>query len=342
MGTSIGAESCQLLSGFFRMRASRLLSILLVLQARGRVSAESLARELEVSVRTVYRDIDELGAAGVPVYAERGRNGGFGLLDGYRANLTDFSANEADAVPLIGMAQAAADLGLGTDANAARQKILAGLPARSGGLARRIAARIHLDPVPWYSREAPPPALRELAGAVWADRQIRATYRSWKGEARRLLSPLGLVMKAGTWYLVAGAHGVPRTYRVSNLAAVEILDSCTQRPRSFDLPAFWSDATRDFESALRSGAARVRLSPAGVKLLADWNPAASAAVASQSATQPDGWIEARIPMEPLPHAAREVLRLGAEIEVLEPLDLRNAVEKAAREIARLNRPLRGR
>lgn len=323
------------------MRASRLLSILLVLQARGRVSAESLARELEVSVRTVYRDMDELGAAGVPVFAERGRHGGFALLDGFRTNLTGFSAPEADAAPLIGMTQAAADLGLGDGASSARRKILASLPARTSGLARSIAARIHLDPVPWYSRETLPPALRELASAVWADRQIRATYRSWKGEVRRLLSPLGLVMKAGTWYLVASTRGAPRTYRVSNLDRIEVLATSVRRPRHFDLSSYWADATQRFESALRGGSARVRLSPAGLQLLADWNPAARAAVAAQAIEAgPDGWIEARIPMEPLPHAAREVLRLGAEIQVLEPADLRDAVARVAREIVRLNQPLR--
>src|SRR5262252_3162269 len=141
------------------MRASRLLSILIVLQARGRVSAEALARELEVSVRTIYRDIDQLGTAGVPVYAERGRHGGFALLGGYRTDLNGLTSSEADAVSLIGIAQAAMDLGLGEAAAAALRKIFASLPSGSGNVADRIGTRFHVDPSPWYSRPAPPAAL---------------------------------------------------------------------------------------------------------------------------------------------------------------------------------------
>ena len=153
------------------MRASRLLSILIVLQARGRVSAEALARELEVSVRTIYRDIDQLGMAGVPVYAERGRHGGFALLGGYRTDLTGLDSKEAGAVSLIGTAQAALDLGFGADAAAARLKILASLPLGSGKVAERIAARFHLDPHPGIrirSRRPPCARSRKPCGQIAA------------------------------------------------------------------------------------------------------------------------------------------------------------------------------
>jgi predicted DNA-binding transcriptional regulator YafY len=319
------------------MRASRLLSILIVLQARGRVSAEALARELEVSVRTIYRDIDQLGTAGVPVYAERGRHGGFALLGGYRTDLTGLDSNEAGAVSLIGAAQAAKDLGLGADATAARLKILASLPLGGGKLAERIAARFHLDPAPWYSRPTPPAALRQLAEAVWSDRQVRMTYESWKKVTTRTISPLGLVMKAGTWYVAGSVASSIRIYRVDAIREFKVTDEPTARPRDFDLARFWTDAASTFESRLRGERACVRLSPAGVKLLRDVNPAAADAVAAQHPSPPDdAWIEAEIFVERLPHAVREVLRMGAEMEVLEPAELRAAVVEEARRIARLH------
>jgi len=319
------------------MRSSRLLTILIILQVRGRVSAEALARELEVSVRTIYRDVDQLGAAGIPVFAERGRNGGFALLEGFRTNLTGLTAPEADAVSLIGAAQAAADLGLGENAESARLKILASIPAGRGKLAHRVETRFHLDPSPWYARPAPPPMLRPLAEAVWSDRQVRITYESWQRVVKRILSPLGLVMKAGTWYAAGAVDGAARIYRVAAIQALEILEDASVRPRNFDLAKFWSGAARDFEANLRSETARVRLSPQGLRLLRDVNPAAADTVAAQHpAPAKDQWIEATIPFERLPHAVREALRMGAEMEVLEPADLREAIAAEATKIRRLH------
>ena len=319
------------------MRASRLLSILIVLQARGRVSAEALARELEVSVRTIYRDIDQLGMSGVPVYAERGRHGGFALLGGYRTDLTGLDNNEAGAVALIGAAQAAMDLGLGADAAAARLKILASLPLGSGKLADRIAARFHLDPAPWYSHPTPPPALRRMAEAVWSDRQVHITYESWEKVTTRTISPLGLVMKAGAWYVAGAVDGAVRVYRVDAIREFKQADAPAKRPRDFDLARFWTDAARSFETRLRSKRARVRLSPAGLKLLRDVNPAAADAIAAQSVKpRRDSWIEAEIFVERLPHAVREALRMGAEMEVLEPPELRTAIAEEARRVARMH------
>lgn len=319
------------------MRASRLLTILILLQVRGRMSAEALARELEVSVRTIYRDVDQLGAAGVPVYAERGRTGGFALLSGFRTNLTGLTTDEADAVSLIGLAQAAADLGFGAGAESARLKILASLPPGAGKVAHRVASRFHLDAAPWYARHDPPAALQSLAQAVWTDVQIDVTYESWKGTARRQLSPLGLVMKAGEWYFAAARGDAARIYRVAAIRTLVLTQNAVQRPRNFDLAAFWAEATREFETQLRSETARVRLSPRGVALLRDVSPAGADAVAAQHPELPESaWIEARIPFEKQPHAVREALRMGAEMEVIEPAELRAAVAAEARQIAALH------
>lgn len=318
------------------MRASRLLSILILLQMRGRLSAETLAQEFEVSVRTIYRDIDQLSAAGVPVYAERGRSGGFALLDGYRTRLTGFTPAEADALLLAGVGGAASDLGIGADLAAAQLKLLASLPPDSGASAQRVSARFHLDPVNWYARAEPIEILPALAGAVWSERGIRIRYESWKEIVTRDLDPLGLVLKGGVWYLVAAAKGQPRTYRVSNIQGLDVLDGTFKRSARFDLARYWTAWARDFEARLLRERAVVKLSPAGLRILHDVSAAAAeAAVASHRACKPAGWIRTEIPIESVEHATRQLLHLGAEVEVLEPAALRVAVAQEAARIAKL-------
>lgn len=315
------------------MRASRLLSMLLLLQARGRVSAPSLARELEVSVRTVYRDVDALGAAGVPLHTEPGRDGGIVLRDEYRFRLTGLSGEEASALPLAGLAQVAADLGLGAAAGAAQLKLLASLPAASGKGARRLAARVHVDPVPWYHRGERLDQLPALAAAVWGDRRLVLDYQSWHRRSRLRVDPLGLVQKGGLWYLVALARGRPRSFRVSGIASARLLDAMARRPRDFDLAQYWARSVVEFERRLRSGRARVRLSPAARQLLRDELPAAAEHVASTARDAgPDGWVEAELPVEGLDQAARQLLRLGSGVEVLAPDELRAAVVREARAV----------
>jgi predicted DNA-binding transcriptional regulator YafY len=316
------------------MRASRLLSMLILLQLRGRQSATVLAREFEVSVRTVYRDIDHLSAAGVPIYAARGRHGGVALLEGWRTRLTGFTAAEAEALALTGAAAAAADLGLSDAAAAAQLKLLASLPADAGASAARIAERFHLDPVRWYGRAAPADLLATLAPLVWSGRRLRVRYESWKDVVERDVDALGLVLKAGDWYLVAAVDGQPRTYRVGAIQGLEALAQAARRPPGFDLGRYWAAWTRDFEARLIVGSARVRLSPAGLRLLRDVSPAAADAVDSACADA-DGWRTAAIPVETPAVAARQLLRLGAEIEVLSPPALRSAIAREAAAVTKL-------
>lgn len=315
------------------MRASRLLSILILLQMRGRVSAETLAQEFEVSVRTIYRDVDQLSAAGVPVYAERGRNGGFALLDGYRTKLTGFTPAEAEALLLAGVGDAASDLGLGADAAAAQLKLLASLPADSGASAQRVAERFHLDPLNWYRRAEQPAHLPALGTAVWRDRRIKITYESWKDTVTRELDPLGLVFKAGTWYLVAAMDAKPRMYRISNIKTLAVLETPSRRPPRFDLAKYWAQASKEFEARLLKDRATIKLSPRGRRLLHDVSPAAAQAVeADHQPCKPEGWIKATIPVEADEIAARQLLYLGAEMEVLEPRELRTAIATLARGV----------
>jgi predicted DNA-binding transcriptional regulator YafY len=202
------------------MPSSRLLSILMLLQTHGRLTAPALARALEVSTRTILRDVDQLSAAGVPLWGERGRQGGFQLREGWSTQLTGLTEPESQALLLAGMPGAATDLGLGTAAASARLKMVASLPAEWRAQAERVGARLHVDPVDWYRAKETPTCLREMAEAVWQAQRMAVRYESWRGQAERVLEPLGLVLKAGTWYVVARSEGqtTVRTYRqpVSN------------------------------------------------------------------------------------------------------------------------------
>jgi predicted DNA-binding transcriptional regulator YafY len=316
------------------MRASRLLSILIMLQLRGRLSAEELSREFEVSVRTIYRDIDHLSAAGVPVFAERGRAGGFELHQGYRTRLTGFTTSEAEALLFAGISDAASELGLGAQATAAQLKLLASLPDSVSASAQQISARFHVDPIAWYAQPESLAHLPDLADAVWRDRRIRITYESWKSEVVRDLDPLGLVLKNGVWYLVAAARGQPRSYRCANIKSLTLLDAKAARPPRFNLPRFWKSWSTEFEKRLFSAKARVRLSPQAMRdLRASYPAMATAAAVSQRPSLPEGWIEAEIPIEDSIQGVRQILHLGAEAEVLSPASLRAAVHAEAKRVA---------
>lgn len=319
------------------MRASRLLSILLLLQTRGRMTAQALADEFETSIRTIYRDIDQLSAAGVPVYADRGRAGGFQLLEGYRTRLTGLSPAEAEALFLSGLPGPAADLGLGEAMADGQLKLLAALSAGGRDGAVRVASRFHLDPVGWYRDADSAEVLPGLAAAVWNARRIRIRYESWAGVVERTLEPLGLALKAGVWYVVAqvaakGA-GRPRTYRISAIKALEPLEEAFDRPADFDLAAYWSAWVEDFEARIHQGEATLRLSPLGLKRLALLGPAVER-MAARTRGEPDdaGWTSSTIPIESIEHAAGDVLRLGAEAEVMAPLGLRRRVAEIAAQL----------
>ena len=195
------------------MRASRLLSLLLLLQTRGRMTAQQLADELEVSVRTIYRDVDALNAAGVPLYGDAGHDGGYQLLDGYRTRLTGLTPAEAEALFLSGLPGPAAELGLGGVLAAATLKLRAALPASMRDSADRLSEGFYLDAPGWYRPERKVPCLAEVASAVWERQVIRMRYSRWKApeEVVRTIEPHGLVLKAGTWYVVARCEGTFRT-----------------------------------------------------------------------------------------------------------------------------------
>jgi predicted DNA-binding transcriptional regulator YafY len=312
------------------MLASRLLSLLMLLQARGRTSAPALARQLEVSVRTIYRDIDSLSAAGVPVYGDKGRSGGFQLRDGWRTQLTGLTAGEARALFLTGLPGPAKALGLGEAAASAHLKLVAALPGQWQADAERVGLRFHLDPVDWFRDAAPADHLHAVAHAVWNENRLHMRYESWTEVAERVVEPLGLVLKAGAWYVVARRGRVARTYRLSNMHDVQVSAERFKRPRHFDLAAYWAEATQRFEAGVYRDFATLRVSALGRKRLCGFSAVVAEAVdRSAGKTDARGWVAVTVPIESIDHAAHQMLRLGAEAEVVEPAALRQRLRATA-------------
>lgn len=312
------------------MKASRLLSILTTLQARGHVTATELAEDNEVSLRTIYRDIDALSAAGIPVYSERGSDGGYRLLDGYRTRLNGLSPKEAEALFMIGLAGPAADLGLGAVIATAENKLLSAMPAALRDSAAQMRSRFHLDAPAWFAEAEQPAHLPAIANAVWEQRPLSIHYQSWKGERRRVIEPLGIVLKSGAWYLIGQIDGSPRTYRISRILDLTVLDRRFERPVAFDLEAYWRAGTQRLEADLHQNQAVVRLSPMGVNLLdAFMSPFVRAALRLDDEADADGWRKAVIPVGSIWQACVQMLQFAAEIEVIEPPELRAKMAEIA-------------
>ncbi|GIH05015.1 transcriptional regulator [Rhizocola hellebori] len=318
------------------MRAARLLSILLLLQTRGRMTAQQLAEELEVSVRTIYRDVESLHSAGVPLYGDAGWSGGYQLLAGYRTQLTGLTADEAESMFLTGLPGPAAELGLGAVVTAAQLKLLAALPAELRDRAGRIRERFHLDAPGWYRNPDEVPHLMAVAEAVWGQHRIRIRYRRWEAprEVIRTLDPYGVVLKGGRWYLVAASDRTPRTYRVSEILELHPLGEGFTRPEGFVLQDYWQSYLDEFEARRIQGKVVIRLSPKGLRRLHDLMGQAVARQATENAGPPDsdGWVTTTIPIEGTEHARGELLRLGAEAVVEEPEELRQMIKDAIREL----------
>ncbi|MET8992736.1 YafY family protein [Nonomuraea wenchangensis] len=321
------------------VRASRLLSLLLLLQTRGRMTAPELAAELEVSVRTVYRDVEALSAAGVPVYADRGPAGGYQLLDGYRTRLNGLTAEEASSLFLAGLPGPAAELGLADVAATAELKLLAALPPEPRSHASRMRERFLLDVPSWYRSGDDVPHLGEVAEAVWEQRPIHITYRRWgQKEVDRVVHPYGLVLKGGSWYLVAAPPGgSPRTYRVARVLTLETLPGHFQRPEGFELAAFWTGYAKEFRERMYTAECVIKLAPGRGELLAFTlgRDVVETALAAAGEPDPEGWLTLTLPVESITHARWLLLRMGADVEVLEPPELRALMREAVAELHKL-------
>ncbi|MFG2040706.1 helix-turn-helix transcriptional regulator [Dactylosporangium sp. NPDC048998] len=318
------------------MRASRLLSTLLLLQTRGRLTAQQIADELEVSVRTVYRDIEALSASGVPVYADRGPAGGFQLLDGYRTSLTGLTTDEAAALFLAGSGATAGDLGLGPTLEAARLKLLASLPAEQRSMAGRIQERVHVDAPGWFRDPEAPPHLDAVATAVWEQRRIDIRYRKWdQTPVERTLDPLGLVLKGTAWYLIARGRSRVNGYRISRIDEVAVRDEAFERPADFDLRRYWLEWSDRLQQTLYSGgSATVRLAPRAARMWWMLGPVAERALRETGEPDGDGWLRVVMPIESFEHARIDLGRFGPDVEVLEPPELRELMRATAEETLR--------
>jgi predicted DNA-binding transcriptional regulator YafY len=318
------------------VRASRLINLLLLLQTRGRMTAAQLAAELEVSERTIHRDVEALSGAGIPVYAERGPHGGVSLVEGYRTRLTGMTPEEAEALFLSGVPGPAAELGLGTVMAAARLKVLAALPPELRSRASRLVERFHLDVTGWYQTGEEAPLLGTLSEAVWESRHLDVAYDRGDKIVERRLQPLGLVLKAGTWYLVASVEDQVRTYRVARFRSAVVSGDLFERPAGFDLAAFWAESTAAYERDTSRVEVTLLIDPRALGQLAELAGTAAVQAAerltSSDADRPD-WQLLRLRMEWPNEVPARLLALGERIEIVEPTSLRDEVAALVRRMA---------
>jgi predicted DNA-binding transcriptional regulator YafY len=320
------------------MRADRLLSILMTLQLRPQSRAGELAHQLGVSERTIFRDIQALERSGVPIVADRGRSGGFGLMGGYQTRLTGLSGKEAEALPFAEIGLAASALGFDAAAETARMKVLAALPVPERARAQHARERFHLDPVEWYQHPATPACLKTLAAAVWADQTIAISYESWRGRNMRVVEPLGLVLKAGAWYMVARSRKRTAIYRVENIQTIRILKKKRALRPNFHLARFWQSEVCRFEASLRRERATVLVHDAAMSRV---NRLGAVAAEEIRAATPDseGWRTATIWIESVQHGAGLLLGFDNDLEVLSPEALRKELAmRAARVMALYRKP----
>ena len=316
------------------MRADRLLSIMLLLQIYQRLTAGELARRLEVSERTIHRDMEALSAAGVPVVAERGSGGGWALAGGYRTNLTGLNAAEVQTLFSGLPARLLADLRLDRDSDAAHVKLLAALPEAARADAEYARRRVHVDVAGWGGAEEAVPHLHAVQEAVWRGRKLLFAYGRDCGEAsERTFDPLGLVAKGGVWYLVArAAGGEVRSYRVSRIAGARVSEEPCERPEGFDLAAFWAGSVARLKSNAPTFRAAFRAHRSVLHLL----PYAGrfSRVESLGETDAGGWATVRMRFQFEEDAAGLALGFGTKVEVIEPEVLRDKILRAAEEVVR--------
>ena len=322
------------------MRADRLISILLLLQARGRLTAGELSEQLEVSERTIYRDLDALGIAGVPIYSEHGPGGGYALLDSYRTTLTGLNEAEVRTLFLSGVYGPLADLGLADALEVALLKLSAALPEAQQRRAERMRQRIHLDAIPWFQTREAVPHLQNLQEAIWQDQSVRITYRRSDNEVREYtIDPYGLVAKSHIWYVVGTRDIGMRVFRVSRIQTLTLTAEFFERPPDFDLAAYWTEWCRDFETGLQRWPVTMRISPKLAPQLPElWGKWAQTLLDSAPHSD-DGWFQIVVNFDSLEWAANNIFPYGGQIEVIDPPELRKTlIDTATSMVALYNQP----
>ncbi|MFD3871480.1 helix-turn-helix transcriptional regulator [Streptomyces sp. NPDC058623] len=317
------------------MRADRLVSLVLLMRRRGRLSAATLARELEVSTRTVLRDMEALSAAGVPVHAERGRHGGFALLPGFRTELTGLNHDESLALLVAGSRRGAQAFGLGSALASAMLKVVDALPDSHRDTATGVAERLLIDPeTDLLSRrvvaeELPDPVVSQVRRAVFAGLRLRIRYAATGRPARwRTVDPIGLVTVRERGYLLAAREGADRTYRLSRILAAEELDEPARRPERIDLERAWQDRSTRFRTGGDQVTVLVRVDPARREELLD-----TALDVLAEAADPDGRLRLTLTFQDARHAEWALWQLATHAEALTPQWLRTALRERADALA---------
>ncbi|MEU8302820.1 WYL domain-containing protein [Actinomadura sp. NPDC048955] len=317
------------------MRADRLVSLVLLLRQHGRLSATALARELEVSTRTVLRDVEALSAAGVPVYAERGRHGGFALLPGFRTELTGLNHDEALALLVAGSRRGAQAFGLGSALASAMLKVVDALPASYRDTAADAARRLLIDPEAdllarrQVVEEVPDAVVAEVRRAVFAGHKLRIHYAAVDQTPKwRTVDPVGLVTARGQGYLLATRSGADRTYRLSRILAAEELDEPAQRTEQVDLDRAWQERSTRFRTGGDQVAVLLRVAPARRE---DLVGTALAVLSEEDDT--DGLLRMEVTFQDSRHAVWALWQLATNAEVLAPQWLRSSLRDRAAAIA---------
>jgi predicted DNA-binding transcriptional regulator YafY len=315
------------------MKSGRLLEMLLLLQARGRVTAAELAGRLEVSPRTVYRDAEALSSAGVPIYTERGRGGGIRLLPGYRTDVTGLTQDEARALFVLTTGRAHEDLGLATAARSAILKVMRAVPEPFRSAATATSQRILVDPAGWMRPPDPVGELGVLQAAVFTDRRLRLRYRSsGQGAARqRVVDPYGLVCKAGVWYLVADAEGEPRLFRVSRVVSAVVDGEPARRRDGVSLADLWASLRREVEDRPAPLEVVVRVRREWLDM---FGRICAAHLTGPLPLATGEWTEVRLRFAAV-KAARTLLSFGGNVEVTSPPEVRADLAAVAAEIVAL-------
>ena len=322
------------------MRSGRLLEMMLLLQSRESVTAAELARRLEVSTRTVYRDAEALGSAGVPIYADRGRGGGIRLLPGFRTDVTGLTQDEARALFVLTTGGAHADLGLAAPLRSAIAKVLRAVPAPFQPAAAAVSQRILVDPVGWMRAAETAGSLGVLQSAVFADRRVLLRYRSsgQSSATERVVDPYGLVCKSGVWYLVADASGEPRLYRVSRVESAAVDEAPVVRRDGVELSDLWEALRRQVDerpTPVRVSALvrRTRLDMFARMFAAHLSGTEGVSTAADGVDADDDgggggvradggeWAEVTLRFAAVP-AARPLLSFGDDVVVLSPPEVR--------------------
>jgi predicted DNA-binding transcriptional regulator YafY len=298
------------------------------------MTAEELAAELEVSVRTIYRDATSLQIAGVPLQADAGHDGGYELSGGYSTDLTGLTTDEAAALFLAGVPGLATDLGMGRSVSTLRHKLVAALPAEQRQAATRMSRSFHLDAPGWYQHVERPKHLAAVTGAVLSERKVRVRYESWERESTKTLEPYGLVLKGGHWYLIAASARKNRrtsTYRVDHIRDIETLDETFSRPDDFDLAKYWAESVSTFQKRVRSETAVLKLTINGLARYRQMTNDQNISIRDTI----DGWVTATVSIESVDDTYGVLMRLGSDAEAIEPAELRSMMVSTAQNLASL-------